>query len=100
MRVKSIYEVNIWKDTNRCLQRNVILKTRDHEKSREWEVQEVSIKGLTFCNLDEMETYGQKVQNIGANLEELKQNCAKMSKILSQNIYFPQKTIWEYTVKT
>ena len=56
--------------------------------------QEVSIKGLTFCNLDEMETYGQKVQNIGANLEELKQNCAKMSKILSQNIYCPQKTIW------
>ena len=43
------------------------LKTRDHEKSRDWEVQGVSIEGLTFCNLDEMETHGQKVQNIGAN---------------------------------
>ena len=42
------------------------LKTRDHEKSREWEVQEVSREGLTFCNLDEMETCGQKVQNKGA----------------------------------
>ena len=46
------------------------LKTRDHEKSREWEVQEVSREGLTFCNLDEMETHGQKVQNKGANGEE------------------------------
>ena len=27
------------------------LKTRDHEKSRDWEVQGVSIEGLTFCNL-------------------------------------------------
>ena len=43
------------------------LKTRDHEKSRDWEVQRVSIEGLTFCNLDEMETCGQKVQNKGAN---------------------------------
>ena len=43
------------------------LKTRDHEKSRDWEVQGVSIEGLTFCNLDEMETCGQKVQNKGAN---------------------------------
>ena len=59
--------MNIWKDTNRCLQRNVFLKTRDHEKSRDWEVQGVSIEGLTFCNLDEMETCGQKVQNKGAN---------------------------------
>ena len=42
------------------------LKTRDHEKSRDWEVQGVSIEGLTFCNLDEMETCGQKVQNKGA----------------------------------
>ena len=65
--MKSISEVNIWKDTNRCLQRNVFLKTRDHEKSRDWEVQGVSIEGLTFCNLDEMETCGQKVQNKGAN---------------------------------
>ena len=46
------------------------LKTRDHEKSREWEVQEVSREGLTFCNLDEMETHGQKDQNKGANGEE------------------------------
>ena len=38
-----------------------------HEKSRDWEVQGVSIEGLTFCNLDEMETCGQKVQNKGAN---------------------------------
>ena len=59
--------MNICKDTNRCLQRNVFLKTRDHEKSRDWEVQGVSIEGLTFCNLDEMETCGQKVQNKGAN---------------------------------
>ena len=43
------------------------MKTRDHEKSREWEVQEVSREGLTFCNLDEMETCGQKAQNKGAN---------------------------------
>ena len=84
--------MNIWKDTNRCLQRNVFfLKRRDHVKSREWEVQEVSLEGLTFCNLDEMETLGQKVQIIGANREESKQNCAEMSKILSQNLYFPQK---------
>ena len=61
--------MNIWKDTNRCLQRNVFLKTRDHEESRDWEVQGVSIEGLTFCNLDEMETCGQKVQNKGANGE-------------------------------
>ena len=46
------------------------LKTRDHEKSRDWEVQGVSIEGLTFCNLDEMETCGQKLQNKGANGEE------------------------------
>ena len=59
--------MNIWKDTNRCLQRNVFLKTRDHEKCTDWEVQGVSIEGLTFCNLDEMETCGQKVQNKGAN---------------------------------
>ena len=59
--------MNIWKDTNCCLQRNVFLKTRDHEKSRDWEVQGVSIEGLAFCNLDEMETCGQKVQNKGAN---------------------------------
>ena len=59
--------MKIWKDTNRCLQRNVFLKTRDHEKSRDWELQGVSIEGLTFCNLDEMETGGQKVQNKGAN---------------------------------
>ena len=36
------------------------LKTRDHEKSRDWKVQGVSIEGLTFCNLDEMETHGRK----------------------------------------
>ena len=65
--MKSISEVNIWKDTNRCLQKDFFLKTRDHEKSRDWEVQGVSIEGLTFCNLDEMETCGQKVQNKGAN---------------------------------
>ena len=59
--------MNIWKDTNCCLQRNVFLKTRDHEKSRDWELQGVSIEGLTFCNLDEMKTCGQKVQNKGAN---------------------------------
>ena len=43
------------------------LKTRDYEKSRDWEVQGVSIEGFTFCNLDEMETCGQTVQNKGAN---------------------------------
>ena len=36
------------------------MKTRHHEKYREWEAQEVYIEGLTFCNLDEMETQGQK----------------------------------------
>ena len=40
------------------------------EKSREWEVQEVSREELTFCNLDEMETHEQKVQNKGANVED------------------------------
>ena len=45
----------------------MFLKTRHHEKYREWEAQEVYIEGLTFCNLDEMETHGQKVQNKGAN---------------------------------
>ena len=50
--------------------RECFLKTRHHEKYREWEAQEVYIEGLTFCNLDEMETHGQKVQNKGANGEE------------------------------
>ena len=38
------------------------LKTRDHEKSREWEVQEVSREGLTFCNLDVVKKSQIKVQ--------------------------------------
>ena len=40
--------------------RECFLKTRHHEKYREWEAQEVYIEGLTFCNLDEMETHGRK----------------------------------------
>ena len=56
MRVNSTYEVNISKNTNRCLRGNVF------EKYREWEAQEVYIEGLTFCNLDEMETHGQKLK--------------------------------------
>ena len=42
--------------------RECFLKTRHHEKYREWETQEVYIEGLTFCNLDEMETYGRKLK--------------------------------------
>ena len=42
--------------------RECFLKTRHHEKYREWEAQEVCIEGLTFCNLDEMETHGQKLK--------------------------------------
>ena len=38
------------------------MKTRHHEKYREWETQEVYIEGLTFCNLDEMETQGRKLK--------------------------------------
>ena len=38
------------------------LKTRDHEKSRDWEVQGVSIEGLTFCNLDVVKKSQIKVQ--------------------------------------
>ena len=38
------------------------MKTRHHEKYREWEAQEVYIEGLTFCNLDEMETQGRKLK--------------------------------------
>ena len=55
--------------------RECFLKTRHHEKYREWEAQKVYIEGLTFCNLDEMETHGRKlkekqVQNRGANGEK------------------------------
>ena len=42
--------------------RECFLKTRHHEKYREWETQEVYIEGLTFCNLDEMETHGRKLK--------------------------------------
>ena len=42
--------------------RECFLKTRHHEKYREWEAQEVYIEGLTFCNLDEMETHGRKLK--------------------------------------
>ena len=42
--------------------RECFLKTRHHEKYREWEAQEVYIEGLTFCNLDEMETQGRKLK--------------------------------------
>ena len=44
--------------------RECFLKTRHHEKYREWEAQEVYIEGLTFCNLDEMETHGRKLKKI------------------------------------
>merc|ERR1712240_488872 len=42
--------------------RECFLKTRHHEKYREWETQEVYIEGLTFCNLDEMETHSRKLK--------------------------------------
>ena len=42
--------------------RECFLKTRHHEKYREWEAQEVYIEGLTFCNLDEMEAHGRKLK--------------------------------------
>ena len=38
--------------------RECFLKTKLHEKYREWEAQE----GLTFCNLDEMERHGRKLK--------------------------------------
>ena len=86
--------------------RECFLKTRHHEKYREWEAQEVYIEGLTFCNLDEMETHGQKVQNKGANGEEsgdketqamilvmvVDQNGKDFAKLKSyKNLHFPQK---------
>ena len=42
--------------------RECFLKTRNHEKYREWKAQKVYIEGLTFCNLDEMETHGRKLK--------------------------------------
>ena len=51
-----------FKEYKSLFARECFLKTRHHEKYREWEAQEVYIEGLTFCNLDEMETHGRKLK--------------------------------------
>ena len=87
--MNSTYEVNISKNTNRCLRG---LKTRHHEKYREWEAQEVYIEGLTFCNLDEMETHGRKLKKKTSLMFDFYPTCLEKTKhvgIFTPGCYFP-----------
>ena len=83
--MNSTYEVNISKNTNRCLRGNVF------EKYREWEAQEVYIEGLTFCNLDEMETHGRKLRKTSL-MFDFYPTCLEKTKhvgIFTPGCYFP-----------
>ena len=68
------------------------MKTRHHEKYREWEAQEVYIEGLTFCNLDEMETHGRKLKKKTSLMFDFYPTCLEKTKhvgIFTPGCYFP-----------
>ena len=70
----------------------MFLKTRHHEKYREWEAQEVYIEGLTFCNLDEMETHGRKLKKKASLMFDFYPTCLEKTKhvgIFTPRCYFP-----------
>ena len=72
--------------------RECFLKTRHHEKYREWEAQEVYIEGLTFCNLDEMETHGRKLKKKASLMFDFYPTCLEKTKhvgIFTPGCYFP-----------
>ena len=72
--------------------RECFLKTRHHEKYREWEAQEVYIEGLTFCNLDEMETHGRKLKKKTSLMFDFYPTCLEKNKhvgIFTPRCYFP-----------
>ena len=72
--------------------RECFLKTRHHEKYREWEAQEVYIEGLTFCNLDEMETHGRKLKKKTSLMFDFYPTCLEKTKhvgIFTPGCFFP-----------
>ena len=80
-----------FKEYKSLFARECFLKTRHHEKYREWEAQEVYIEGLTFCNLDEMETHGQKLRKTSL-MFDFYPTCLEKTKhvgIFTPGCFFP-----------